>query len=268
MTNKSGDPIAFWQQMVGEMQKSFTAFTRLRPMGATTSPSHDPATSGNGQKPMADLMENYFAGMNVPSRGQLTALSERLTSIEGELTETRALLKELLAAAKAPPPAEKPAQDLGPQLNEIKGLLDVLVAASKVPPPVAPAPVDVTPELNEIKALLSELVAASKAPQPEAKPPIDVTPQLSEIKALLDQLLKDARATDATPAVPIEAELRGIRDALALVVKQTQQAGEAAPAPVAAEAAVTTGDAPAAETPRAPEPPRHGKSRNKKHGGG
>ncbi|WP_257169207.1 hypothetical protein [Bradyrhizobium sp. SRS-191] len=265
MVNKSGDPIAFWQQMVGEMQKSFTAFTRLRPMGAATSSSNDPATSGNGQKPMADLMENYFAGMNVPSRGQLTALSERLTSIESELSETRVLLKELLAATKAPP-AEKPAADLVPQLNEIKGLLDVLVAASKVPPPVAPKPVDVTPELNEIKALLGELVAASKAPRPEAKPPVDVTPQLSEIKALLDQLLKGTQTREPAATASIEAGLHEIRSALDVLLKQTQQAGEGASE--AAEVPPST-EAPAAAevTPRAAEPARQGKSRNKKHGG-
>ncbi|CCD90673.1 conserved hypothetical protein [Bradyrhizobium sp. ORS 375] len=249
MTNKAGDPIAFWQQMVGEMQKSFTAFTRLRPMGAASRPSDDPATSGNGQKPMADLMENYFAGMNVPSRGQLTALNERLTSIEGELAETRALLKELLAAKVAPP---TPAADLTPKLNEIKSLLDALVAASKVPPPAAPTPVDVSPKLNEIKGLLEALVAASKAPHPEPLPQVDVTPQLSEIKALLDQILKSEHTPDPAPIAAIQAELREIRDALDAVAKSSPP-GE--PEPSAVEAA-----------PKAAEPARHGK-RNKKHGG-
>ncbi|WP_315719142.1 MULTISPECIES: hypothetical protein [unclassified Bradyrhizobium] len=266
MANKSGDPIAFWQQMVGEMQKSFTAFTRLRPMGAATSSSDDPATSGNGQKPMADLMENYFAGMNVPSRGQLTALSERLTSIESELAETRALLKELLAATKARP-AEKPAADLVPQLNDIKGLLDVLVAASKVPPPAPPTPVDVTPELHEIKALLGELVAASKAPRPEVKPPVDPTPQLSEIKALLDQFLKGAQTREPAATASIEAGLREIRSALDVLVKQTQHAVEVA-SEVAEVPPATEAPASAEAASRAAGPVRPGKSRNKKHGGG
>ncbi|MGJ4918811.1 hypothetical protein ACQR10_32185 [Bradyrhizobium sp. HKCCYLRH2060] len=254
MVNKSGDPIAFWQQMVGEMQKSFTAFTRLRPLGAARSSSDDPATgSGNGQKPMADLMENYFAGMNVPSRGQLTALNERLASIEGELAETRALLKELLGAAKVPLPASKPPVDLAPQLNEIKSLLDALLAASKAQP-VAPAPVDVTPELNEIKALLNELVATSKAPPPGTKPAIDATPQLSEIKALLDQILKAAQPSGPAPMASIEAQLREIREVLDRVMKPSPPAE---PEPGAVETAPGTA-----------EPVRPGKSRNKKHGGG
>jgi len=250
MVNKSGDPIAFWQQMVGEMQKTFTAFTRLRPMGATPrSSSDDSATdSGNGQKPMADLMENYYAGMNVPSRGQLTALNERLASIEVELAETRALLKELLASAKVPLPASNASADFAPQLNEIKRLLDALVAASKVPPAVAAPQVDVTPALNEIKALLNELVTAFKAPQPQTKPPVDVTPQLSEIKALLDQMLNTAKAADPSG---VEAELRQIRTALDSLLKP------AMPAEVESAAVEVV--------PKTAEPaPRPGKPRNKK----
>jgi hypothetical protein len=251
MVNKSSDPIAFWQQMVGEMQKSFSVFTRLRPATATPRQSpDDPATgSGNGQKPMADLMENYFAGMNVPSRGQLTALNERLASIEGELSETRALLKELLATAQVPPSASKPPADLAPRLNEIKGLLDALLVASKAQPPVAAPAVDVTPELNGIKGLLNELLAAIKAPQPAAKAAVDVTPQLSEIKALLDQMLNAPMQPGPTPA--IEAELREIRAALdALRTPSTPV--EAAPRAVEV-------------VPSAAEPAsRPGKSRHKK----
>ncbi|MGC2776239.1 MAG: hypothetical protein WA418_11480 [Bradyrhizobium sp.] len=247
MVNKSSDPIAFWHQMVGEMQKSFNIFTRLRPATATQRQSpDDPATgSGNGQKPMADLMENYFAGMNVPSRGQLTALNERLASVEGELSEMRALLKELLATAQLPPSASKPPADPAPQLNEIKGLLDALVAASKAQPPVAAAPVDVTPELNGVKGLLNELLAASKVPQPATKPAVDVTPQLSEIKALLDQMRNAAKAPDPTPTVAIEAELREIRAALDALLKPATPieaaSGAVEAAPNAAELASRPG---------------------------
>ncbi|WP_240535639.1 hypothetical protein [Bradyrhizobium sp. STM 3809] len=178
---------------------------------------------------MADLMENYFAGMNVPSRGQLTALNERLTSIEGELAETRALLKQVLAAPAAPAPVVDPTATL----NDIKGMLEALVAASKAPP-VAPTPVDPTLELNEIKTLLGGLVAASKVPQPAP----DVSPALSEIKALLAQLLEAAQAPAPAPAVASEPGLQPVE-----------------PEPSAVEA-----------PPRAAEPVRQGK-RNKRHGG-
>ncbi|MGJ5180569.1 hypothetical protein ACQR16_25790 [Bradyrhizobium oligotrophicum] len=233
------------------MQKTFSAFTRLRPMGVTPGPSSDdPATgSGNGHKPMADLMENYFAGMNVPSRGQLTALNERLASIEGELAVTRALLKELLATTQVPQPVPQPPADLAPELNEIKGLLDRLLAAPK-PQPAAP-PVDLTPDLKGIKDLLNELLAAVKAPQPAAKPAVDVTPQLSEIKALLDQMQNIV--PDPAPTVAIKDELREIRALLDALMKPVQPAEVE---PKADDAA-----------PKAAEPVRPGKNRNKKHGG-
>src|SRR3954470_5025832 len=208
MVNKSGDPIAFWQQIVGEMQKSFSVFTRLRPMGSTTRPSSDdPATgSGNGQKPMADLMENYFAGMNMPSRAQLTALNERLASIESALAETRAQLSEVLAAAKVPPPALTPAVDVAPQLGEMKALLNELLAASKsVPPPPRPA-VDVSPQLSEIKALLNQVVNVAKAPDPA--PAIEA--ELREIGAALDTLRKPV---DAAPK-PTEAAPKAVEPPL------------------------------------------------------
>jgi len=198
MANKTGDPIAFWQQMVGEMQKSFSALTQLRPAASTPRSSSSDSTTGSGQKPMVDLMENYFAGMNMPSRAQLNALNERLAGIEAELGETRVQLNELLAASKAPPPAMKPA-------------------------------VDVTPQLSEIKGLLTELLAASKAPQPAAKPPVDVTPQLSEIKTLLNQMLNVARAPG--PVSALESELREIKAAIDLLSKRASQSVEAAPQP-------------------------------------
>ncbi|NPU66881.1 hypothetical protein HL667_17895 [Bradyrhizobium sp. 83012] len=253
MVNKSGDPIAFWQQMVSEMQKNFSALTRLRPMGVTSRPSpDDPATaSGNGHKPMADLMENYFAGMNVPSRGQLTALNERLGCIEGELAETQTLLKQLLASTQVSQPMPQATADLASQLNEIKGLLDGLVVGSKLPPP---APVDIRPDLNQIKTLLDELVAASKRPQPEPKPAPDLTPQLSEIKALLEQILKASQTPDPAPATAIEVQLSEIREMLDSLGKSSQ--------PVQAEPQTVQAATPAVE------PHRHGKSRNKKHGGG
>ncbi len=198
MANKAGDPIAFWQQMVGEMQKSFSAFTRLRPPASTPRSSSSESTTGSGQKPMVDLMENYFAGMNMPSRAQLNALNERLGGIESELGETRAQLNQLLAASKAPSPAVKPA-------------------------------VDVTPQLSEIKGLLNGLLAASKAPQPAPKPPVDVTPQLSEIKTLLNQILNVAQAPGPLPA--LETELREIKAAIDSLSKRAPQAVEAAPQP-------------------------------------
>jgi hypothetical protein len=53
-------------------------------------------------------MESYFAGMNLPSRAQLNALSDRLQAIEGELTDIKALLHETLMNSRPVPDAPTP----------------------------------------------------------------------------------------------------------------------------------------------------------------
>jgi hypothetical protein len=183
MVNKSGDPIAFWQQMVGEMQRGFSAFTRLRPSASSPlQSSNDPATpAGNGQKPMADLMENYFAGMNMPSRAQLNALNERLVSIEAQLGETRALLNELLTASKAPRPPSDSTAHIAPQLSEIKALLGQMLDHAKASGPM-PA---IDAELRDIKAALDTLL---KPPQA-----VEAQPKAAEVKAV------EAKAVEPAP---------------------------------------------------------------------
>jgi hypothetical protein len=115
MVDKADDAIALWQQMIGEMQKGFRAF------GDQLSPGfsdQSPAEPDSAHKRLADLMESYFAGMNLPSRAQLNALSDRLQAIEGELTDIKALLHEALTKSKpaqeAPQPVQ-PTQSPGPR---------------------------------------------------------------------------------------------------------------------------------------------------------
>jgi hypothetical protein len=115
MVDKADDAIALWQQMVGEMQKGFRTFGDQFSRGAT---EQGPTGSDCAPKRLTDLMESYFAGMNLPSRAQLNALSDRLQTIEGELTDIKALLHEALmnsrpiqdqdAAPRPPPPRPRP----------------------------------------------------------------------------------------------------------------------------------------------------------------
>jgi hypothetical protein len=100
VVDKPSDAIALWQQMVGEMQKGFRAFGDQLSPAQRSSPEQKDAGSETGQKQLADLMENYFAGMNLPSRAQLNALFERLQTIESELSDIKALLQEGLAKSK------------------------------------------------------------------------------------------------------------------------------------------------------------------------
>ena len=93
MTDKSNDPIAMWQKMVGEMEKGFNSFANQ----AMSSPEFSQAVNRAGgvaagaQKQLGDLMEKYLVSMNLPSRDQVTGLAERLQSIEGQIGEIKSI---------------------------------------------------------------------------------------------------------------------------------------------------------------------------------
>src|SRR3954447_19094165 len=96
MADKSNDPVAMWQNMIGEMEKGFNSFANQ----AMASPEFSKvvnqvggATAG-AQKQLGDLMEKYLVGMNLPSRAQMVSMAERLQSIEGQLNEIKALLHQ------------------------------------------------------------------------------------------------------------------------------------------------------------------------------
>jgi len=105
MVDKADDAIALWQQMVGEMQRGFRAFGDQL---SRKSSDQMPSGSDSAQKRLADLMESYFAGMNLPSRAQLNGLSDRLEAIESELTDIKALLHEALMNSRPAHDASRP----------------------------------------------------------------------------------------------------------------------------------------------------------------
>ena len=97
MADKSNDPVAMWQNMIGEMEKGFNSFANQ----AMASPEFSKvvnqvggATAG-AQKQLGDLMEKYLVSMNLPSRAQMVSMAERLQSIEGQLNEIKALLLQV-----------------------------------------------------------------------------------------------------------------------------------------------------------------------------
>jgi hypothetical protein len=85
MADKSNDPVALWQNMIGEMEKGFNAFANQ----AMASPQFSKVmnqvggTTAGAQKQLADLMEKYLVSLNLPSREQMVSMAERLASIEG-----------------------------------------------------------------------------------------------------------------------------------------------------------------------------------------
>ncbi len=101
MANKSNDPVALWQTMIGEMEKGFNAFANQ----AMTSPEFSKAmnqaggVSAGAQKQFSELMEKYLLSMNMPSRAQMIGMAERLQSIEGQLNEIKAMLHQMNAAS-------------------------------------------------------------------------------------------------------------------------------------------------------------------------
>ena len=114
MADKSNDPAAIWQNMIGEMEKGFNAFANQ----AMASPEFSKVVNQVGgvtagaQKQLGDLMEKYLLSMNLPSRAQMVSMAERLASIEGQLNEIKALLHQVHGNPAAPgsgnPPAPRP----------------------------------------------------------------------------------------------------------------------------------------------------------------
>jgi len=97
MADKSNDPMALWQNMIGEMEKGFNAFANQ----AMASPQFSKVVNQVGgvtagaQKQLGDLMEKYLLTMNLPSRAQMVSMAERLQSIEGQLNEIKAMLHQM-----------------------------------------------------------------------------------------------------------------------------------------------------------------------------
>lgn len=101
MADKSNDPAALWQTMLGEMEKGFNALANQ----AMASPEFSKVMNQAGgagagaQKQFGELMEKYLVGMNMPSRVQMVDIAERLQSIEARLSEIKTLLQQSLATS-------------------------------------------------------------------------------------------------------------------------------------------------------------------------
>ena len=127
MADKSNDPVAMWQNMIGEMEKGFNAFATR----AMESPEFSKVVnqaggaSAGALKQLGEMMEKYLVGMNLPSRAQMVSMAERLQSIEGQLNEIKAMLHQIHsnpgapaggpAAAPRPPRTKRPPSAVGEQ---------------------------------------------------------------------------------------------------------------------------------------------------------
>jgi SMC interacting uncharacterized protein involved in chromosome segregation len=120
MADKINDPVAMWQNMLGEREKGFNSFANQ----AMASPEFSKVVNQVGgvtagaQKQLGELMEKYLVGMNLPSRAQMVSMAERLQSIEGQLNEIKAMLHQInsnsagssdgYAGAAKPPRTRRP----------------------------------------------------------------------------------------------------------------------------------------------------------------
>jgi hypothetical protein len=112
MADKSNDPVAMWQNMLGEMEKGFNTFAGQ----AMASPEFSKimnqvgSVGAGAQKQLGELMEKYLTSMNLPSRAMMIGLGERLHSIEGQLNEIKAMLHQVHngSGAVTPPPPKPP----------------------------------------------------------------------------------------------------------------------------------------------------------------
>src|SRR5882672_186175 len=97
MADKSNDPVAMWQTMIGEMEKGFNSFANK----AMESPEFSKVMNQVGgvtagaQKQLGEMMEKYLVSMNLPSRTQLVGMAERMQAIEGQLNEIKSMLHQI-----------------------------------------------------------------------------------------------------------------------------------------------------------------------------
>jgi hypothetical protein len=125
MTDKSNDPVALWQKMIGEMEKGFNSFATKAMESPEFSQAMNRASgaAAGAQKQFGDLMEKYLLSMNLPSREQMTGIAERLQSIEGQLGEIKSMLSQMstassgsqTGAAPRPPRTKRPPSESGEQ---------------------------------------------------------------------------------------------------------------------------------------------------------
>lgn len=104
MADKGNDPVAMWQNMIGEMEKGFNSLANQ----TMSSPEFSRAMNQVGgvaagaQQQLGELMEKYLVSMNLPSRAQMVGMAERLQSIEGQLNEIKAMLTQMSKASGVP----------------------------------------------------------------------------------------------------------------------------------------------------------------------
>lgn len=108
MSQKPFDPVAAWQDMVQKWEQEINGWS-----GKLTESEQFGAMIGQmskvqlvAQRAFAEQMEGLLRNLNLPSKAQVDALSERLDSIEDSIDRVRLAIEALAgntAPASAPP---------------------------------------------------------------------------------------------------------------------------------------------------------------------
>ena len=94
MADKDHDPAAAWQAMLGEMSKGFTTIANQamsQPEIAKAVGQVSGATA-EAQKQFGAMVEQYLAGLNLPTRAQMDDVEARLAAIEARLDQLTAAI--------------------------------------------------------------------------------------------------------------------------------------------------------------------------------
>lgn len=94
MADKDNDPAAAWQAMIGEMSKGFTTLASqamAQPEIAKAVGQVSGATA-EAQKQFGAMVEQYLAGLNLPTRAQMDDVEARLSAIEARLDQLTAAI--------------------------------------------------------------------------------------------------------------------------------------------------------------------------------
>jgi hypothetical protein len=112
----SKDPASVWRELVAQWEKSLNEMAN-RTMGSdefAKSVNQAMNLSAGAQTSLSEAMGRYLAGLNLPSRAEMTAIGERLQAIEERLDRVLALLQAPAGAAApgrattAPPRTKRP----------------------------------------------------------------------------------------------------------------------------------------------------------------
>ncbi|MBX9590795.1 MAG: hypothetical protein K2X43_15910 [Hyphomonadaceae bacterium] len=142
MTQGPFDPLALWRDMLAKWESSFNDAANQNMASPEFSRFMNQAMgmSVRMHQTMGELMGKYLTAMNMPSRADLVAISERLQSIEDQLARISAAVERGSAGAPAeakpyarPPRTKRPHGLNGPP----PAAVEADAAAEVMPPPAA-----------------------------------------------------------------------------------------------------------------------------------